>query len=119
MRTAKTAKPLLMCHKRQVSQQKLAKANTSSMKNEGRWTSVCREYTLLGSQPNSELVCALKDHERIGVQSGYRDDKSVRAFFHCGLGTIETESPKLLLGSHQQRLKSMRLSGSRFGAIRC
>ena len=70
---AKTAKPLFTCHKRKISQQKLAKTNffvtRPSIKNEGRRTLACREYTLSHSDPNSELVCALKDNVRIGPTS--------------------------------------------------
>ena len=66
----KTAKPLLKCHKRQVSQQKLAQANfivTGPWKtDEGRWTVVCRELTLPHDNLTAKLVCALKDNVLIG-----------------------------------------------------
>ena len=52
-----------MCRKRQVSRQNLAEANClrsrSSTKKGGKWTLVCREYTLPRSDPTSALECAL------------------------------------------------------------
>ena len=40
-----------------------------SIKNEGKLTLVCKEYTLPRRNPNSELVCALKDNVRISPVS--------------------------------------------------
>ena len=59
---ARQQKPLLKCHKMQVSQQKLATANTlwpDPQSKERRWTLVWREYTLPRDNPtqNSWVLC--------------------------------------------------------------
>ena len=109
--TVKTAKPLLKCHKREVSHQTLAKASTLWIKNEDRWTLVCREYTLPRSNPNSKLVCAGCDSVRIGLV--------LDIHFILILVPSKNDLHSFFMGTHQQWFKSIHLSDTRFGATRC
>ena len=67
--TTKTTQPLLECHKKQVPQQKVGKKailrDSTFEKEFRRINTVCREYTLPRSNPNSESVCAWKVNVRI------------------------------------------------------
>ena len=85
-----------------------------SLKSEGRWTLVAESIHSLAAVQNQNW-CALKDNVRIGP---VLDTKTTATFFCC-LDIIETEPPKLFLGTHQQRFGSVCLSDTRFGATRC
>ena len=84
--TAKITKPLLKCHKKQVSQQKLAKATffvTRLSINEGRWTLACREYTLLRDTPDFKKSLCF-----VWSCLGYEDNDFGRVTFYWSLGAI-------------------------------
>ena len=122
MRDSETAKPLLNCHKRLASQQKLEKqyfVSRSPFKQVKGSTLVCRDCAPLRSDPNANLVCVLKDIVRIGPVPDSRT--TILAGSHSV--EILVPSKKNLhncsLGTHRWKFQSLRLSNTRFGAIRC
>ena len=56
-------------------------ATRPSINNDGRWTLVCRGHSLLLSNPNAKLVCALTENVRIGSFLVYKDIKFGRTTF--------------------------------------
>ena len=76
---------------------------------------MCREFSPPRSDRDSQLVCALKYNVRTSLRGN--DNIFGRTIFYRGLGTTEREPQKILVGTHQQKFKSVRLSNTRFGTF--
>ena len=86
-----------------------------SISNSEGWTLVCREHTLSRNDSNSQLVCALKDNVRIGPVLDTKTTKLAGLHSTEVLVLSKRESPTLCLAYSP----AIRLSDTRFGAIRC